>query len=219
MKDLIANTWRWVCSVGRWLREAWLFWLTLVVLGLCALPVLYRRSEPSVRIAGTALQVLGTLVVAVDIWRALQDFGRPNYIQRFAGWLTRFPRWKPRVMSISGTLRGGSSSMSGGRLTAWHGVSDPENIKGRLSALEANLGTVRQHVEESDARLTSSLSVLKSEVEAERVARESGDSALHSKLEAIRLDGLDWAAAGFVWVIVGTVVAGLSTELAAWLGR
>lgn len=216
MRAAIARIRPWTLSVWHWLVEPWLLWVALAVLSLALVPMLHFRSESSIRISGTVLQVLGTLVVGFDIWQALQEFGRPNYYRRFVSWLARFPTWTARVASFSGTLRSGSARMTG-NLTCWQSANDPDNIQGRLAALEANLNTLRQQSDDSSARLTRAVNAVKSDIQAERTARESGDSHLHSRLEAMRLGGLDWAAAGFVWVVVGTIVAGLSTELALWL--
>ena len=218
MQSLLTELARWLRLVFRWLAESPIAWSMILIVGAATAWVLVRPTEQSIRLVGTVLQVLGTTAVAYDIYGALREFDKPGYIQRFQAWAGRFPRWRPKLITGSANI-----VLSGDTMTASGHVSFvPDATSGvpeRLAALEREMKAFRDRVDASGARVTQELVALRQEMAAESTAHTSSISALKDRLERLHVGSLDWAAAGVLLVLIGTILSGFSGELNAYFGR
>jgi hypothetical protein len=106
---------RWFISVLNWLFVApWLVWLFLIVLAVAAFAV-SPLTEPSVRLTGMLLQLVGFVTSMIGLHGTGQQFGLPGLVVRMRQWLGRFPPYR-RVVALNASSVAVSSVA--GRATA-----------------------------------------------------------------------------------------------------
>ena len=203
---------RWPRRALAWFMRARLplFALSIVALALTA-SLYFWETEPSVRIAGLLLQILGIAAAAIGIRDTRRMFGRPSFLEQVRLWFKLLPRLRPNVNStaVSGTFSVSSSVTD----RVWRGAGADPTIESRLSAAEANLKELyeRANAAESafDRHVRASAQSLREEVDL----REEADRQLHLKIEAVSTDGLHLAAVGVVWLACGVVMSTVPNEL------
>lgn len=101
-------------SLWNWLKEAWLFWLAFLVVAVSLLVAVGPGpSEPRIRITGLILQLLGISTVSWGIHQTRLLFGRPTIISVVRKWLSRFTKYRRRVVTGQVTINLPSPTVSG----------------------------------------------------------------------------------------------------------
>lgn len=207
----------WLGWVARWVAEPKLLWLALGVI-LLALVMAFGgdSSEPRVRLTGLVLQVLGLGTVIWGIRKTGHLFGHPSLIDAITAWLSRFPRYQPRILGAVGTATGvGTASM---RMSVRAAVPEGAGLEKRVEVLERNLDYVRTEVGELHNELDMARNELRDAVKKETKERTEADHQLSQRLEAAQTSGLYVAATGTAWLFIGVSMSTASLELAKWFG-
>ena len=125
-------------SIWPWLKEARFAWLTIGVIGIALMMSLRpHTSEPTIRLTGLFLQLLGIGTVAWGISETRTLFGHPSFASKIMGWLGRFPlRKRNIILSASGTSFATASSNARGHVKNNPGPNP--TIDARVVALERN---------------------------------------------------------------------------------
>ena len=113
--------------------------------------------------------------------------------------------------------------MSGGeaRLSVWRGTPSGSSIQARVDALEQNLETVRSESDATAKKLQEEQRNRTEAVKAEREARVSVIDKLNTRVNKLAAGGLHIEWMGVLWLVLGVVLATVSTEIACaltWLG-
>jgi len=206
----------WLRAMIRWLGAAWLAWLALAALliaGLCV--ALAGAHEPSVRIVGLALQVLGIGTVALGIRKTRKLFGRPSLLSVIRLWLKRFPRYGGQVISASGDVTGGATSV---RARAYQTANPVDgSVEARLDALETSVRHIHERISGVATELDQQARDHGDAIERERHARAAEQQRLWDRLEATETGGLSLSAVGVLWLGVGVIMSTAAPEIARWL--
>ncbi len=213
MRNTGSHLIRWPRRALAWLRRARLPMFTVFVVMLALiLPLYCWQTEPSVRISGLLLQLLGIAAAAVGIRDTRSMFGKPSFLEQVRLWLKAVPRLKPRTISVSATGTIGISESAKGTLIGNEADTNP-TLESRISAVEVKLKKLNEHVHlvESafEAHVRSSQDLLRKESEA----RTEAVRELNRKIEAASTDGLHLAAVGVVWLACGVIMSTAPSEL------
>jgi len=200
-------------ALGPWLGEARHVWLALAVNGVALLVALRPgTSEPVIRLAGLALQVLGigTVIWGISETRAL--FGHPSITSKAKGWLGRFPLLKRNiVLGAAGCEMG--SMIGKARAYVTHNPVPTPTVEARLEALEKNVVSIHERISQTQNEMDQELQKANEALKAEKQSREAEDGALHSKLEATGTGGVHISAIGASWLFVGVVLSTAAIEI------
>ena len=187
-----------------------IFTLAVVALALVA-SLCFWPSEPSIRLFGMLLQLLGIGTAAIGIRDTRRKFGKSSFLQLIRNWLKSIPGRKPRVISehVSETM----SISSSASWHVWRGAGQDPTIESRLSAAEANLKELYDRVNAAESAFHSQVGILTQGVREEKDERREADRQLHLKIDAASTDGLYLAAAGATWLAFGVVMSTAPAEL------
>ena len=168
------------------------------------------------RYAALLLQLLGIVVVAIGISETRALFARPSLAAITKSWLrdlhhslTRqiVPVGTAHEINLAGSIR--LSSSATGTLT-----SAPSTIDQRLSALEAEVTAIRQHVNERVERVVTDLGHLRRDLVQEAKERNQSTQELRRLIETEAAGSLHLEIMGLFWLLVGTILGSI-TELAS----
>lgn len=217
MTELLPLLVRWPRLLAVWLLQARLLaFSVLVVVVAAVVPIYWIQTEPSVRLAGLCLELVGLLAATLGIRDTRRMFGKPSFLALARSWLKRIPPLKPKVISATGSATG-SLSMTG-RAHVWHAPKgENPSIEARLAAAEANLKGLYERFSTSEASIEQDIRLLRQQLKSEEIARVEANRQLHIEVESAATDGLHLAAAGVVWLAVGLILSTAPSELLAWL--
>ena len=206
---------RWVRALLRWIAEPKPFWLcAFVVVASVGYVYLGGVSEAKIRITGLFLQLCGIVTVAWGLRETRKLFGYPGFLEHLVGWLKRFPKIKPRPVSIEGHLT--AHLHLTGTAHAWQGCDSEAPIEKRLAVVEANLLDVNVRLVQVKQQLDQETGKITSELEKERHLRKEEDEETRRKLALSHTGGLSISVMGLVWLFCGLILSTASTEIAKW---
>jgi len=201
----------------RWFAEPRLFWLTLLWIVL-ALVISFRfgASELLVRISGLWLQLFGLSMVAVELRKTRRLFGRPTVPQLLRDWWSRRPRSRRDARIVADSLK---LQVTGevGRLSAWSPVDPRVPITEQVLALKRNMDYLHHQQLQMQDHIDTGLRAQGDALHQEREARRLDDSQLRALLEEAQTGGLHISFAGFIGLVVGTLLVTLSNEISLWV--
>ena len=193
----------------RWLFGEFLFvWLTAVpIVGAILSIWIFGASEPSIRITGMALQILGLIPIFKSILELRREFGFSGIIQAVRSSWGKRPKYNPAPirMTFAATMRGPSASISAYQSVP-SGKNDP--IDKQLEALRSNIGMLRTDFESNKKEVNDTLEKYRHELTKSSHAQSTKISRLTEKLKSINTSGLAWSASGAIWIGVGIVLRG-----------
>jgi hypothetical protein len=211
----VKRVWSWLRGFFRWLGEPRLAWLTLLVVVL-ALEISLQRgaTEFQVRASGLGLEWFGLVTVAIGVRETRKLFGRPSLGQLVRGWVSRFPRWRGKVIVMPGT---GSLSLGGGsaRLSVWSKVDPTAPLQDQMTAIARNVERLNERIDGLHREVDEGLRKHTEALGAEQRSRAQGDQDLNLRLEAAAAGGLHITFMGTMWLFLGALLATLSPEIAA----
>jgi hypothetical protein len=215
----MKRVWLWIKAISHWLAQPWLVWVSVAVL-LCVMLVaswLPGRLEARVRYCGLLLELIGVVTVVYNLREKRRLFKQPSLYDHLRSWLRCRPRWgvEPRTILTADSL---SISLSGkARLSSWRVMSSQASAEARLSALEANVETLRTQQAETTKHLEQEITNMIETVNSERRTRESAIGKIRTRLETFGAGSLHLEMVGLVWLICGMVASSISSEIAGAL--
>ena len=204
---------QWVKAVLYWIVEPRLFWLcTFVVVASVALVLFGGVSEPKIRIIGLLLQLCGIGTVVWGLRQTRKLFGRPGFFENLVEWLKRFPKYKPRAVSIEGNITLPRIQLAGSA-HGWQSAGPEASIEKRLAVVERNLLDLNQRLVQVQQRIDDETRKITSELHEERVLREKEDGETKRKIELSQTGGLSISIMGLVWLLLGVILSTASAEI------
>lgn len=212
MEEFFVNLMRWPRRLLWWLLRVRLalFCLVVVVLALAA-SLAYFQSEPSIRVSGMLLQLLGISAAALGIRDTRRMFGKPSFLQLARNWLQTIPGIKPKVVNLRGSASFSFSVKAKARL--WHEAGQESTVESRLSAAESNLLELYRRANAAESAFDSHVRAAEQSLREEENARVEEDRRLHLRIQAASTDGLHLAAVGAVWLASGVIMSTIPNEL------
>ena len=152
---LLRDIWRWLPRFWRWLRQTRPIVLPLglalvaVVTAVLLPPSLLQwPRDDRVRYCGIAFELVGIYIVVVGLHGRQQLFDRPTFVAQIVAWARRFPRLRPRAITMSAQGLGGAGVRASGRLSVWRAFRADASVEQRLETLETNLTRLKSEFEE-----------------------------------------------------------------------
>ena len=217
---MIQKTWQWIKAMAHWLASAWRVGLAYAVL-LCVFIVaslLPGTLENHLRYIGLAFELVGIGVVAYGLRDRWILFNRPTPLAHLRSWLERRPRWggKSQIIASAG---GGGVSTSAGLATSsvWRGVPAGASVEDQVAALEANIETLRGEQAEIAKRIEKEARIQAEALGVERQARTLAINEIQGRIETLGIGGAHLELLGLIALILGAILATLSTEIAGCL--
>lgn len=195
----------WLCELGGWLCKAWpvVVWLLLAGIHLLALNTLVTHSVMVNKLTGTAMQVVGGLIVLHSVNGNLELFRNQSLSGVVVNWLREFPMARRSVTaSISGVgllEPVGRATVNKGRAanTVEERVAEVERRLDKLRvAVDAQDEALHRHIENASAKLLSSIEANRSEV-----------NQIADRLESTAVGGFKQQAFGVMLAIYGAFIS------------
>lgn len=207
-------------------REIWLWSfkkyplvVTPVAIILAFVPIsIFGASEPSIRITGMFLQIIGLIPVFFSILELRREFGLPGIIETVKSAWKDFPKYHPppNTMSVSAGLAVGVSA----NLAASGSVGNPadESLEKQIEALRSGLEALRIAFEQNKKTVNDTMDRHRRELSQELQGLATQQSRQADKLKSVHTTGLAWSASGAIWIGVGIILSSMSVELHGLLG-
>lgn len=206
----------------RWFAGGTAFWawcaITLAILiGFYFLP---GTLSDRVRWAGTAFELMGVAVIVWGINRTRRSFGRETVLQGFWQWLCefRFIFVRRPPISLSAHFRAGAEMSARLNVPSVWAARNPEE---RFEHLERAVDELRGKIDKVDTKVENKEKELRNALEKEANQREAEDKELVRRLEASMIGDNHVELAGVAYLLIGLVMANVSSEVATglqWFG-
>jgi hypothetical protein len=214
---MMRRMFAWLKALFRWLAEASLAWLALLVVVVALLASLRHGAiETEIRVAGLFLQWLGIGTVAHGLHKTRKLFQRPSVTELIRGWLSRFPRWRQHAVVGVGGVVAGVGGVSG-RAYGWSNMDPAAPIEARLEAVIRNVDGLNQRLLQLQTEMDSELRSHSKALREEQQLRAKDDRELQLRLEAAETGGIHISFIGVVWLFVGVLLSTVAPEIARWV--
>ena len=206
----------WLGELRRWLTTMWPTWAALLV-SAAGVYLASRRGapEPQIRLVGLSLQCLGMSTVAIGVIKTRRYFEFSSLGEAAREWLREFPRWRKRIVSMSG-LAVSAGAVVSARGDVWSRMDESDPTDKQLKALRQNVEDLRHRVSTLAKAMEKSADQVSSFMAQERTDRTEGDRALDAKYERAHTDGLGLTLVGLLWLFIGVILATLAPEISRW---
>jgi hypothetical protein len=179
--------------------------------------LIFAWKEPTYLITGLILQLLGICLVLVAINDSLAALGRRRLWPSIVDWLTTLRLYlgliPPTTVQLEGTTHGGTVRMTGNPL---HFIVSPaDTVESRLKALEHNFTSLRQQLDQSTTAINARLDSAATELGRVRSEHQETIATMKALIEKVTIDDSRWDIVGVAWVFVGTILAAISSIVAA----
>lgn len=206
-----------LAAIGPWLWQARHPALSVGVIGVALVVSLRPHTpEPTIRLSGLVLQLMGVVTVLWGIRETRSSFGRPPVLHQVRAWLRAFPLRRRSVVIAAGTASIGAFA---GTVHA-HVVSSAgpnATTDERLAALERNIDLLHERISATQLELDRNSNDLKNALRQEAGTRLANDQALGIRIEDTGTGGLHISAIGASWFFAGTILGTAGPEIAALL--
>jgi hypothetical protein len=180
--------------------------VVLAVAGATVLALWPGITEKWLRYFGMIYLLAGTGYGVWALYQLRTLFGMPSTSERFRAWLAARPR--DVVIQLSGQ----TASFSGGQatLTPWIEMAvSPDQLK----ALIANVNYLRKALQDSNVEHRTAAQKLRTDLDAAKSASEASVAHVSKLLKSAHTDGLGWALAAIVCLIIGTVLTAIAPDV------
>jgi hypothetical protein len=200
----------------KWAREGRVGWLALLLL-LSGAAWLYLASptERTVRLTGFVYEMIGIIVVFVEIAKASTKNKLIPIHRRLAGYLRRAPILRREKRVVIGTATGAASAL-GMRARATISLAPGSPLERRVDLLEKKVQSLDDRVEVVDARVEAEEKARAAAVAGEQAARERVVTELDGRIRDVEVGGLDLSLFGVFFLAVGLVLT-TGTQEVCWL--
>jgi hypothetical protein len=213
---------RWRGLADTMTRGALPAWLAVAgVGGAVAVGLLLRwlfatDGGAAVRYAGTALQILGLLTVAVGLRQTRQLFpGRAGVGERIRAWYGQLASAFRKQQSITAHVvaTGGAVTLSGkARVRLGAGADAP--LERRLEVLQQNLDRLQNEFDDEIRELSAKIGRTEEGVRKEADERKRADDSITRVIEEATIGGLNLEVVGLFWLALGVLGQGVPDEIA-----
>lgn len=155
------------------------------------------------KITGTALQVVGGLIVLYSVNTNLGLFREQHFGSIIKGWFRSFPLFRKSV-TVSFTGSGGVTISGSARISVRRATNTVEE---KIAELERQLDEFRQHVNEDIQAANARIAQVHSDISKTVAANTATLNQLSSRLELATVGGFKQQAFGVLLAIYGAVTS------------
>ena len=201
-----------------WLGELKPFYFAMIPVLLAAVSIYFlNASEPSIRISGLLLQIIGIGSVIWGISKTRSHFGHPSSINIFLAWLRRFPLIRRNAYIEPEGINLGAS-LVGVKLTSVFTPNPDAALDERLKVIEKGIETLQNRIGDTEHQIDQYQSTTDGKILVEERTRKNEDKKIMSSIESFSTGGLYISAIGALWLFVGVVLSTASPEISRLLG-
>ena len=208
---------QWVIEIWRWLAEAEIVIMCLlVIVAVVALGFGTWRTPVSIRSAGYVLQLAGMIFAIIGLLSIRKHFGQTLLRKLLWNWLKRFPKWKRSTVVGAGAV---NVALAGVKARAEVGSPDvlDQSLEKRIADIVRNLETIRNE----QCEHAKSIEELKNSHEEHKTKDEEQTKKMKKEIqsdsELLHTSDLMASLAGLVWLTVGITMSTMAPELSKWL--
>jgi hypothetical protein len=203
-----------MCAYARWVASAWIVWGTgLVVVAALTIALWLPIYWPRMYLTGLALQLGGICLGIPALIKTRKLFGLPSFADSVREWQKRRPQRSHIIMPLTGVAM--TASLGAVKLSLWSAMDPGLDTAKRIDALVANVERLRAEISESNAAHVVSIANLRSDMEARIRDTHIKLSDESRKLLESQTGGLAFARVALVLIFVGTVLAGIASDIGA----
>lgn len=196
---------RYLSALSFWLLRAWPF-LALVPIAFahgCAHWFFPAETVMVNKITGTALQIVGGLIVLYSVNANLGLFREQHFGSIIIGWFRSFPLFRKSVtVNCSGSAHMAISGSA--RLSVRRGTNTVEE---KVAELERQLDELRQQVNEDIQAVNARVAQVHTELSTAVATNTATLNQLSSRLELATIGGFKQQAFGVLLVVYGAVTS------------
>ena len=188
----------------------------LVISAAITLGVVTWCSEPSIRLAGYGLQLIGMVFAIRGLLNIRAHFGLPLLRQLFFNWLKSFPKWKRDIVVGVGMACETNAAMKC-RAEVWTPDDPGQPIEKRIEGIIKNIDRIRDE-QRGNTKLLDEL-MDSHEEHKKKVLEQTGkmEENIRSDIESLHTSDLVTSLVGLVWLTVGITMSTMAPELYKWL--
>ena len=209
----LPRFWRWVKDTRPVVLPLGIALTTVVAAVLVPPSLLQWPKDDRVRYCGIAFELVGIYIVVAGLHGRQRLFNRPTFVAQVVAWARRFPRLRPRAITMSAQGLGGAGVRASGRLSVWRAFRTDAPVEQRLETLETNLTRLKSEFEEQIATTEQRQRELTSAIRQEETQREAATAHLRTTLERLGAEGVNLEIVGVFWVVAGSLCANAPGEV------
>lgn len=190
-------------------REAWPFWLILLIFVTCYSSIsLFGFAEPTIRLTGMAFQMIGFIMTVWQIIVTRKALNLPTWWAGIRNYFSGFPS-ATNVISASGTATASLTASATVEI-----IRNPKlELKDRVERLEHEIDSLRREVGRIDSENARKIAGLESQLREKANELQTQVNEVRSRFESLIGGGTTANVVGIVYFVVGLILASASVEL------
>jgi len=201
-----------------WLSEPKLLFLTILYLLLAFSWIrFFHYSEPSFRLSGLVLQILGIFTVALGILQTREQFGHDSYPKLFSAWIQRFPLKKSKPSFIEPEGIQASFSIGDAILHTVFKLDSNSPIQGQLLKIEKEILFLQKQIDNQSEKNQNEINNLCNKLTIEKNERTQSINQTLKIIESTNTGGIHISFIGTIWLLFGVIASTASPELSGFL--
>lgn len=204
--------------IALWFYEGKLYILTIlyIVLALCLLNF-FNYIEPSFRLTGLFLQILGIGTVIRGFNQTRKQFNHKPYKELFANWLERFPIKSNPTFIETEEIKTSATILSV-TLTNFFNLDPDSPVEEQLTKIEAQIRLLENRLDINKSKNIDEIKSLKSNLTDERNERIKSINESFKIIESTSTGGIHISLIGTIWLLIGVIFSTASLELSKFFG-
>lgn len=204
--------------IGFWLWEMKLVTLMILYIFLAWIGLnFFNYTEPSFRIIGLVLQILGIATVILGLNQTREQFNHKSYKSLLNDWLKRCPI-KDKPVFIEPESIGTSFSIGDVVLTTVFRLDSNETISEQLAKVEKEILSLQTQIDNASTKNKEEINKLNREINGEKNERDQAINKTLKIVESASTGGVHISLIGTIWLLIGVILSSLSPELSKFFG-
>ncbi|MEH3087127.1 MAG: hypothetical protein PGN26_11480 [Xylophilus ampelinus] len=202
---------KWVATKLAWARRNPLFFLNALFFPFSVF-MFFENSYQSLglRVWGSLLQLVGVIIVGMDLAGAARYYKRESLWKNTANWLLE-GLGKKHAITL-GVEAGISMTFAPGVALGTHGPAS-DSVEDRLIALEKNVEIAHSRITRVDTKVGEVSREFKDDLRKESKTRAKDLAQLHNVLKDAAIGNYAMLQFGGVWLVVGMIFTTFPDEL------
>ncbi len=202
-----------------WLWDGKIYLFGILVIGLSIYSCIFiSTSEPSIRITGYLLQMLGMASAIKGLLSIRQYFQLKTYPKIFSDWFSKHPKWKKHLVINVGTSEITFAGMRA-RAEVWTPDHLDYPIEKRIEGIVKNIDRMRAEQSKQSGDIDKLTDSYEEQSKIISKMPKEVKSEINSNLKDLHTTDLSISLIGLVFLIVGITLSTLSPEISKFLNQ
>lgn len=203
--------------VMNWLSEPKLLFLTILYLLLAFSWIsFFHYSEPSFRLSGLLLQILGIFTVALGILQTREQFRHDSYPKLFSAWIQRFPLKKSNPSFIEPEGIQTSFSIGDVILHTVFKLDSNSSIQDQLLKIEKEILSLQKQIDNQADKNINEFNDFSNKLTIEKNERTQSINQTLKIIESTSTGGIHISFIGTIWLLFGVIASTTPPELSGF---